>query len=451
MTTSPTTTLISPDLTWFNNAKFGIFIHWGIYAVNGKDASWSYFNHGQPWARPEHHSSPEEYFAQCERFTAAAYDPDAWAETFRRAGARYVVITTKHCDDFALWATRQKGGRNVVDHTPAARDLIAPYCAALRRAGLKVGLYYSHSGWGHPDYPSLYKDPAQRGDPKLSHYAFPQNGDAEDPAAWARYLAYQRGQIQELCEQFQPDLLWFDADWERTPEQWGAAELVALIRQWCPHVVLNNRTCHLGDYFTPEQGLPTRIPEGPWELCLTMDRQWGYTEFENDYKSSRQLLWFLIHTAAKGGNLLLNVGPRADGSLPEVQTERLSDIGAWLDRHGAALFGTTPGLPDGLFEGASTLSPDRQTLYLITSAGGADSLAVQGIHAPVTRVEHLATGVTVPHRFIAGAEWANIPGVLWIDLPAELRDPLFSVLRVHLAKPLEIYHGSGQVLSQAGG
>lgn len=195
-------------------------------------------------------------------------------------GARYVVITTKHCDDFALWATQQKGGRNVVDHTPAGRDLIAPLCAALRRAGLKVGLYYSHSGWGHPDYPTLYKDPAQRGDPRLSKFAYPQNGDAEDPAAWTRYLAYQRGQIRELCEMFQPDLLWFDADWERTPEQWGAADLVASIRQWCPNVVLNNRTCHLGDYSTPEQGLPTRIPEGPWELCLTIDRQWGYTEFE---------------------------------------------------------------------------------------------------------------------------------------------------------------------------
>lgn len=438
-------------MDWFNDAKFGIFIHWGIYAVNGKDASWSYFNHEQPWARPEHHSAPEEYFAQCEHFTAAAYNPDAWAETFRSVGARYVVITTKHCDDFALWATQQKGGRNVVDDTPAGRDLIAPLCAALRRVGLKVGLYYSHSGWGHPDYPTLYKDPTQRGQAGLSKYAYPQNGSDENPAAWARYLAYQRGQIRELCETFQPDLLWFDADWERTPEQWGASELIALIRQWCPHVVLNNRTCHLGDYSTPEQGLPTRIPEGPWELCLTIDRQWGYTEFENDLKSSRQLLWFLIHTATKGGNLLLNVSPRADGTLPAEHTDRLREIGAWLERHGAALFGTTLGLPDGLFEGASTLSLDRQTLYLITSSGGCESLAVQGVHAPVTRVEHLATGTTLPHRFIAGAEWANLPGVLWVDLPVELRDPLYSVVCVHLAKPLEIYHGTGQVLSQAGG
>jgi alpha-L-fucosidase len=159
----------------------------------------------------------------------------------------------------------------------------------------------------------------------------------------------------------------------------------------------------------------------------------------------------LIHTATKGGNLLLNVSPRADGTLPEEQTDRLRDIGSWLDRHGPALFGTIPGLPAGLFEGASTLSPDRQTLYLITSAGGADSLALQGINAPVVRVEHLASGATVPHRFIAGAEWAGVPGVLWVDLATELRDPLFSVLRVHLAKPLEIYLGSGQVLSQAGG
>ncbi len=441
---------LTPAQSWFSDARFGVFIHWGIYAVNGKDASWSYFNNEQPWARREHHQSREEYFAQCEHFTASRYDPEAWAETFLQAGARYVVLTTKHCDDFALWGTQQKGGLNVVEHTPAARDLVGPLCDALRKKGLKVGLYYSHAGWGHPDFPSVYKEPSQRGQAGLSPYSFPQDGREEDPAAWKRYLAYQRGQIFELCKNYKPDLLWFDADWERTEEQWGAKELIAQIRALCPDVVLNDRTCHLGDYSTPEQGLPTKVPSGPWELCLTMDRQWGFTDFENDYKSTRQLLWHLIHTASKGGNLLLNVGPRADGTLPQEQTERLSSIGAWLAKNGTALFDTTPGLPAELFEGSSTLSKDRMTLYLISSCGGADSLAVQGMQSEVAEVIHLASGATLQHRFVGGASWARIPGVFWVDIPQSLRDPLFTVVAVRLAKPLEILFSEGQVLSQAG-
>lgn len=195
-----------PMQNWFRDAKLGIFVHWGVYAVDGVPESWSFYT-GQV--------SHEQYMKQLDGFTASRYDPGAWADLFVRAGARYSVLTARHHDGVALWDTAH-GNLDVVRHTPAGRDLLAGYTDALRERGLKVGFYYSHSDWSHPDYASIrHPEPGEEPANPYSHAA----PGAEDPEAWVRYLAYRDGQVGELVERFRPDLLWFDGEWERTEEQ----------------------------------------------------------------------------------------------------------------------------------------------------------------------------------------------------------------------------------------
>jgi alpha-L-fucosidase len=270
---------------WFTDAKLGIFIHWGIYSVGKWGESWPIFNKQVPY---------DTYMAEAANFTAAKYDPRAWAELFAAAGARYAVLTTKHHDGFALWPTKLSK-LNSVDGSPAGRDLIGPYCDALRAAGLKVGLYFSHLDWSHPDYPSILprKKQAHGHDKNWGNeFAYPQNG--ERPEAWERFLAFQRGQLKEICEAYRPDLLWFDGDWERDPEQWRFEELRRQLHEWCPNVILNSRMGGHGDYGTPEQAIPIHRPKGAWEFCVTQNDSWGYQAHDRNFKSIRQCVRMLL-------------------------------------------------------------------------------------------------------------------------------------------------------------
>jgi alpha-L-fucosidase len=385
---------------WFPAAKLGIFIHWGIYAVDGVAESWSLY-HGTV--------SHDDYYGQLERFTGTRYDPGEWAALFARAGAGYAVLTARHHDGVALWDCAEPG-RTV------GRDLIGPYAEALRRHGLKVGLYYSHSDWGHPDY-------AWSGD--------------DDPVAWARYLEYRDNQVGELIDRYRPDLLWFDGEWERTEEQWQLGRLARLIADRAPDTVLNGRMLSYGDYATPEQGLPVVAPDGPWELCLTINDSWGYQPQDRNYKSLRQLVHYFCDTIGLGGNLLLDVGPRADGTIPPEQVYRLEALGAWIARHHEAVHGTTAGLPAGYFFGPTTLSADRRTIYLFVSGGLRESVVVKGLRTPVRRARAVATGSELSHRVTGGH--GPIPGLTWIGAPpATELDPYMTVLAVELDGELDL-------------
>ena len=197
------------------------------------------------------------------------------------------------------------------------------------------------------------------------------------PDRWERFLQFHRLQLRELCEQFQPDLLWFDGDWERHHSQWRMAELRDQLHQWSPQVVLNSRLGPHGDYETPEQGIPIDPPDGVWEFCMTMNDSWGYRPHDHHHKSTRQLIRYFADTIGGGGRLLLNIGPRADGSI-DVQAERLRGLGTWIQRYSAAIHDSQAGLPPGHFNGASTLSADGQTLYLICYDRPLGQLAVRG-------------------------------------------------------------------------
>ncbi|MBM9507587.1 alpha-L-fucosidase [Actinacidiphila acididurans] len=423
-----------PMQPWFPEAKLGIFVHYGIYAVAGVPESWSFYQ-GQ--------LSREEYMKQLGSFTAAAYDPESWAALFKRAGAKYAVLTARHHDGVALWDTAQDG-LSVARDTPAGRDLLAGYADALRRHGLRVGLYYSHSDWSHPDYPTV-RHPAP--DPEQvavndNRFSTPEPG-AEDPA-WRRFLAYRDAQVQELMERYRPDLLWFDGEWERAEEQWGIDELAARILAVRPDTVLNARMLSRGDYATPEQGVPMRAPDGPWELCLTVNDSWGYQHHDHRHKSVGQLVRYFTETIGAGGNLLLDVGPREDGTITPEQTARLEGLGAWIARHTDAVHGTVAGPPAGHHYGPGTLSADRRTLYLTCFDAPRETVSVRGLRNAVRRVSVVGTGAALGHHVTGGL--GEVPGVLWIDAPAAADlDPHATVLAVELDGELDLYRGTGRV------
>jgi len=422
-----------PMQPWFPDAKLGIFVHWGIYAVDGVAESWSFYDGEVPY---------EQYMAQLGGFTAAKYDPGAWADLFARAGARYTVLTARHHDGVALWDTAH-GDLSVVGRTPAGRDLVTGYVDAVRARGLKVGLYYSHSDWSHPDYPTIRR-PEHTWPEDADHpFSEPAPGEPEDPAAWQRFLGYRDGQITELVTRFRPDLMWFDGDWERVEEQWRISELGDLILTHVPDAVLNSRMMSRGDYATPEQGPPMRAPEGPWELCMTINDSWGFRHQDHNHKSLRQIVRYFAETIGMGGNLLLDVGPREDGTIPQEQVDRLEGLGRWIAAHSAAVYGTVAGLPPGHHYGPSTLSADRRTLYLSCFDPPLESVALRGLRTPVRRVTVVGTGTELRHRVIGGLD--DIPGVLWIEAPAAADvDPCATVLAVELDGELDLYEGRGR-------
>lgn len=417
---------------WFSDAKLGIFLHYGIYAVDGVPESWSFYSGEVPH---------EQYMKQLDGFTASNYDPKAWAELFAKAGAKYAVLTARHHDGVALWNTGH-GDLNVVQHTPAGRDLIAGYAEALREQGLKVGLYYSHSDWNHPDYASVVHPDPPNDEMGTNRYVTPKDG-LEDPEAWARFLSYRNAQVGELVTRFRPDLLWFDGEWERSEDQWKMRELSEEILAGSPDTVLNARMMSYGDYATPEQGVPLRAPDGPWELCLTVNDSWGYQHQDDNQKSVGQLVRYFAETIGMGGNLLLDVGPREDGTIPAAQVERLEGLGGWIDKHRSAVYGTVAGLPAGHHYGPSTLSADRRTLYLICFDTPRETIGLRGLRTPVKRVRVIGTGTELPHQVIGGL--GDVPGVTWIEAPVSADvDAYATVLAVELDGEPDLYRGAGR-------
>jgi len=418
---------------WFLEAKFGIFIHWGVYSAGDTSESWAFFNN---------EISYKDYMAQAATFTASNYDPNAWADLFVQAGARYAALGTKHHDGFALWDTKLSC-LNAKEGSPAGRDLVGPFCEALRQHNLKVGLYFSHLDWSHPDYASVWpEDPKHREDALKINSPFAYPRGAEDHAAWERFLTFHRGQLHELCSRYAPDLLWFDGDWERDPHQWRFPELREQLSHWAPQAVLNSRMGTYGDYSTPEQAIPITPPSGPWEFCATINDSWGYRKNDHNFKTARQCIRMLAECAGMGGNFLLDVGPMSDGTIPPEQVAVLKGIGRWLSKRGEAIYGSVAGLPHGHFYGASTLNKTRDVLYLTCFDRPNGEIAVKGIQNEIRRVTILG-GSEVKYRKLGGAPWVKLPGVLWIDAPENQLDSDATVFKVELDGPLNLYSGAG--------
>jgi alpha-L-fucosidase len=400
-------------MQWFSDAKLGIFIHWGIYAVNGIDESWSFYNEQINY---------DDYMKQRDGFTAAKYDPEKWVELIKESGARYAVLTSKHHDGVALWDT-ELSKLNTVDATPAKRDLVKPFVKELRKAGLKVGLYYSLLDWSNPDYPNMTKS--------IKRYT-------TDSLRWERFVEFNKGQINEISRNFRPDLYWFDGDWEQNAAMWRAPEIRAMILDFNPAAIINSRLAGYGDYATPEQGLPTHRPKDRyWELCMTINDSWGYQGNDMNYKSPSQVIRIFAECIGMGGNLLLDIGPMADGTIPPQQVKVLKEMGRWTSKHAQAIYGTSAGLPDGCFDGPTTMSSDSTTVYLFFPGNAGGELMLEGVKNRINKAFVVGNGTSLEVKEYLRPYWSNHAGVYFIKVPEEVLDEQMTVVGLSLDGKLE--------------
>ncbi|MCA9288791.1 MAG: alpha-L-fucosidase, partial [Phycisphaerales bacterium] len=353
-------------MAWWRDARFGMFIHWGLYAIPA--GRWGDSTDHAEWIRTTAQIPVDEYDALLERFNPVNFDAAAWARTAREAGMRYIVITAKHHDGFCLFDSAHTDFD--VMSTPFGRDIIRELADAARAEGLQIGFYYSIMDWHHPDY-------------------LPRRGweEADRPAGDAdfeRYEDYLHAQVTELLTNYGPiGVMWFDGEWESTWSEARGRDLYALCRRLQPDVIVNNRVgagregmagltrqgAFAGDFGTPEQEVPaTGIPGVDWESCMTMNDHWGYNAFDTRWKSPTTLIRTLVDIASKGGNFLLNVGPRADGTFPPEAVDRLREMGRWMGQNGSGISETQAGPFGTLPWGRTTLSQfgdDRYTLLFL--------------------------------------------------------------------------------------
>jgi alpha-L-fucosidase len=380
-------------LDWWREARFGMFIHWGLYAVPAGE--WAgRTDHGE-WIRNTAKIPLDVYDQFRTRFNPAAFNPDAWVRLAKAAGMKYIVITTKHHDGFALFDSQVTDWDVLA--TPYGRDILKALAAACRRDGIRLGFYYSIMDWHHPDYvPRRDWEAASR----------PDAG-----ADFERYVRYMKAQLKELLTNYGPiGVLWFDGQWEGTWNNERGRDLYAYVRSLQPDIIINNRVGRaggdfgldrdqgqLGDYGTPEQEIPaTGLPGLDWETCMTMNRNWGYNRADKAFKPTRELVRDLVDIASKGGNFLLNVGPTANGEFPPESVDRLNGLMRFMADAGVSVYGTQASPFPSLVWGRCTRKrmDDRTTrLYLHVWDRPADNvLVVPGLLNDVKGASVLAAG-----------------------------------------------------------
>lgn len=327
---------------WFMEARFGMFIHWGLYSIPAKGE----------WMMSEAEMSVSEYKQYFDLFDPVDYNPREWVRLAKEAGMQYAVLTAKHHDGFCLFDSALTEYK--ATNTKAGRDLVREFVDACREEGIRVGLYFSIIDWSYPDFPK-YGD---RQHPMRNNEAY-----KDEKIDFDRYLEYMHGQVKELVTNYgKIDILWFDFSYDdMCGEKWKATELIKMVRKYQPDVIIDNRLegsgedhgsiatanplIYSGDFASPEQIIP---PEGvrdelgemiPWELCATMNNHWGYCNFDHQYKSPEMLIRKLVECTSKGGNMILNVGPDAKGNIPKESVKILKEIGQWMKKNQESVYG----------------------------------------------------------------------------------------------------------------
>lgn len=406
---------------WFADAKLGIFIHWGIYSLGNTSESWEFHNR---------RISHNDYMAQINYFTAKNYNPEYWAELIKKSGAKYSVITSKHHDGVALWDTKMND-LSIIKKSPAKKDVLTPFVDALRNQGIKVGLYFSLIDWSHPDYPGFLRD--------SSKY-----DSAIDPIRWGKFLNFCHGQISEIAKQFNPDLFWFDGDWEHSAGEWRADYIRKIILDNNKNAIINGRLQGYGDYDTPEQNFPISRPNLKyWELCMTTNESWGFYKADMNYKTPYEIITIFADAISMGGNLLLDIGPKEDGTIPDEQVNILTELGKWTNKHSEAIFGTLGGLPQGHFYGPTTISKDSTSLFLFLPGKVTGDVVIKGLINPVKSMKIVGNGMLLNYKIVGKISWSQVPGLVYINIPESAQDQYMSVIRVELDKPLRLYRGKG--------
>ena len=323
-----------PDAQWFGNAVLGLFIHWGIASNASVDLSWGMLK-DKPWEPKDmqNHITPHEYWLLADKFDPDSYEPDRWLMAARKAGMEYAVFTAKHHDGYTMWPSKY-------GNFGSKRDFVREYIEACRRQGLKVGLYFSLIDWHNPDFQInrlLLDAPGEvTYDEYKSAYRSFKVDNGNKLAQLERYYRYTLDQIRELMTNYgKIDLLWFDGE----PFEYGIGNIYGFVRASQPHIVVNGRVNYsvYGDYLTPEGQMPDRPPEGWWELCYPWHNGgWGYNKAET-FKSMDWTLEMIAKTASWGGKLLLNIGPRPDGSLPDPAYAMLEELKVWMEQNSSSI------------------------------------------------------------------------------------------------------------------
>ena len=411
---------IKDKMQWFADAKLGIFIHAGIYSVDGIDESWSFYNKK---------ISYDNYMKQLNGFTLKNYNPAAWAELIQESGAKYAVITTKHHDGVAMYDTKMNQ-LSSVKATPAKKDMIQPFFEELRKRDIKTGAYYSLIDWSHQNYPGFIKD--------SSRYQV-----KNDYERWNQFRHFFQSQIKEISNQFNPDLWWFDGDWEHSAEEWESEKIRNIILAKNPKAVINGRLQGYGDYATPEQNFPvTRPKDNWWELCMTTNDNWGF-HHDNNWKTPYEVITIFVEAVANGGNLLLDMGPMEDGTIPAEQINVLKELGAWNKKNGEAIFNTIGGIPQGHYYGPSTLSKDSTCLYLFVHGKNSGQIMLKGLENQIKDITVLGSSIQPTHKIVGKISWSHVPGLVYINLPETSLDKYLTVIKLTLDKPIKLYRGQG--------
>jgi alpha-L-fucosidase len=287
--------------------------------------------------------------------------------------------------------------------------------------------YYSLPDWSHEDYTDFTRE--------IKRYKI-----ADDPERWETYLKYYQGQLIELADKYNPDLWWFDGDWEHNAEEWQADKVRSMLLEKNDRVILNSRLQGRGDYETPEQGPPVIRPEAEyWELCYTMNDSWGYQHNDNNYKTPQQLLDVFVDCISQGGNLLLDIGPKADGTIPDEQIHILQEFGKWTSKHSAAIYGTVAGIPYDHYYGPTALSKDRKTLYLFVKGDQNGQIMLKGIKNKILSCWVVGNGTSLNRQTISKVYWNDYPGITFIDIPNEVLDEYYTVVALLLDGEVDLY------------
>ncbi len=421
-------------MKWFLDARFGMFIHWGLYSIPARGE----------WVRSYEEIPKEDYMRYFEEFDPRDYNPRAWAKLAKQAGMQYIVLTAKHHDGFCLFDSQLTDFKST--NTKCGRDFVKEFVEAVRAEGLKVGLYFSLLDWYHDDFPHYGdRNHPMRNRPEYSN----ENRD------WNRYLEFMHGQVRELCSNYgRLDVLWFDFSYDdMRGEKWKATELINMVRSLQPQVIIDNRlecsgegfgslaeghpTPYHGDFVSPEQIIPPyglKDPEGNlvhWEACVTMNRNWGYHATDLDFKPASMLIHKLVECVSKGGNLLLNVGPDANGVIPEQSVQTLEEIGRWMKYNSESIYGCGPAGLDKPDWGRITRRGNVLYLHIFENTIG--PLPMTGVErSRLDSIRMLASGSEIP----VSVSWthSDYPELVFADLGSSpiLPDSVDTVLKVTL-------------------
>jgi alpha-L-fucosidase len=334
-------------MAWWREARFGMFIHWGLYAVPAGEYKGQRSKEIGEWIMSWANTPRADYEHFADQFNPVKFDAAKWVATAKNAGMKYIVITSKHHDGFAIYDSKVSD-YDIVDRTPYKKDPVAALAAETRKAGLKFAFYYSIMDWHHP---SQYVN--EPGKDRTAGNGKNQILPGQKPV----YLTYMKAQLKELVDKYDPAVLWFDGEWTDWWTEEDGQDLYAYVRGLKPSIIINNRVGkgrkgmeglnrddreYAGDFGTPEQQIPANgIPGVDWESCMTLNDTWGFKSYDENWKSTETLVRNLIDIASKGGNYLLNVGPTPQGEIPAASVERLAGMGKWMAVNGESIYGTS--------------------------------------------------------------------------------------------------------------